>query len=109
MSIYENIEEIVKEHGLSIREVALKAGIGETSIYRWKTIAPSTTSLRKVAKALHVSVEDLTSDKNEAEETPEYRAIQRKAKRLNPEQQERLLKMMDLTFEEVYGKNSKDD
>lgn len=104
MSIYDNIKEIAKERGLSIKEVAIKANIGENSIYRWQTKSPSTSSLNKVAKALNVDVEDLTATDSE---TPEYRAIQRKAKKLNPAQQEKLLKMMDLTFEELYDKNDK--
>lgn len=45
MSIYENIKEIASEHGLSIKEVATKAGIGENSIYRWRLNRPSTSSL----------------------------------------------------------------
>lgn len=59
MGIYENIKEIAKEHGMSIKDVAEKAGIGENSIYRWQNTSASTASLNKVAKALHVHVEDL--------------------------------------------------
>lgn len=102
MSVYDNISEIAKEHGMSVKDVAIKAHIGENSIYRWKKEKPSVKSLEKVANALNVSMVDLTVSN---EGTPEYRAIQRKAKKLNSEQQNRLLKMMDLTFGEVFNEN----
>ncbi|MEB3364330.1 helix-turn-helix transcriptional regulator [Lactobacillus sp. R2/2] len=44
---------------MSIKELARKAQIGENSIYRWKTIKPSTQSLTKVARQLHVSTDYL--------------------------------------------------
>lgn len=99
MSIYDNIKEIAKEHGLSIKEVALKADIGENSIYRWQTKSPSTASLKKVAKALNVDIEDLTATDSE---TPEYRAIQRNAKQLNPSDQKKLLEIMKAAFGDAY-------
>lgn len=49
-----------------------------------------------------MDISDLTENDNE---TTEFRAIQRKAKKLNPDQQKRLLKMMELTFEDIYGKD----
>lgn len=100
MSIYENIKEIAEEHGLSLKEVAIKAGIGENSIYRWRLNRPSTSSLQKVAKALHVDVADLTT---EDDETPQFRAIQRKAKSLNPKDQKKLLEIMKAAFNDSYG------
>lgn len=101
MSIYDNIKEIAKERGLSIKEVAIKANIGENSIYRWQTKSPSTASLSKVANALNVDVEDLTATDSE---TPEYRAIQRNAKKLNTSDQKKLLEIMKAAFGDAYGK-----
>ena len=57
MSVLNRIKEISKDRGLTLKEVAEKAGIGENSIYRWKTISPSTKTLSKVAKALGVKIE----------------------------------------------------
>lgn len=96
MTVYENIQNIAKEHGLTIKEIAIKAGIGENSIYRWQKSTPSITSLNKIARALHVDVEDLTSDNKD--ETPEFRAIQRKAKNLNHKDQEKLLNIINAAF-----------
>lgn len=100
MTIYENIKEIAKAHGMNLKEVANKAGIGENSIYRWQTSEPSMASLRKVADALHVSVDDLTQSSKD--DTPVYRAIQRKAKDLTPDDQKKLLQIMKAAFGDNY-------
>ena len=97
MDLLSRIKEISNQKGMSIKEVAIKAGIGENSIYRWKKSKPSISSLTKVAQALNVTVDELTADPNDIE-TPEYRAIQRRAKRMTPENQKKLLQMMDLAF-----------
>lgn len=97
MSVLNRIREISKDRGLTLKEVARKAGIGENSIYKWKTASPSTKSLEKVAKALGVTVEDLMSDSDD-KQTPEYRAIQRKAKELSPVNQKKLLDMIETIF-----------
>lgn len=102
MSIYENIKEIAEEHGMTIKDVAIKAGIGENSIYRWQNSSPSTSSLKKVALALHVDIDDLTVND---EETPEYRAIQRNAKKLDRVNQKKLLEIMKVAFGDAYGQD----
>ena len=38
MNVYSRIFVTAKKHGMSIKELARKAQIGENSIYRWKTI-----------------------------------------------------------------------
>ncbi|QLL68654.1 helix-turn-helix domain-containing protein [Lactobacillus johnsonii] len=96
MSIYQNIQEIAQDRGMSLKEVAKKAGIGENSIYRWQNHKPSMSSLNKVAIALNVDVEDLTTV--EDSETPEYRAIQRKAKKMTNQDQKKLLNIMKAAF-----------
>ncbi|MBI0120512.1 helix-turn-helix transcriptional regulator [Lactobacillus kullabergensis] len=59
MNVYSRIYDSAKKHGMSIKELARKAHIGENSIYRWKTIKPSIQSLTKVAQQLHVSTDYL--------------------------------------------------
>lgn len=62
MSVFENIKAIAANRGWTIKKVAEKAGIGEATIYRWKTTNPSTNSLEKVANVLGVRVTDLLVD-----------------------------------------------
>ncbi|WP_338199390.1 helix-turn-helix domain-containing protein [Lactobacillus rizhaonensis] len=66
MNVYSRIYDSAKEHGMSIKELARKAKIGENSIYRWKTIKPSIQSLTKVARQLHVSTDYLLGQKKES-------------------------------------------
>ena len=59
MNVYSRIFNTAKKHGMSVKELARKAEIGENSIYRWKTIKPSIQSLTKVAQQLHVTTDYL--------------------------------------------------
>lgn len=96
MSIFENIKVIATDRGWTVKKVAEKAGIGEATIYRWKTTNPSTKSLEKVANVLGVQVADLLSTKKD---DADLQAIQRKAKELSPEDKKRLLKLIEITFQ----------
>ena len=59
MTVYERIQELSKEHGLSVRELGRKLDIGETTIYKWKTQSPKLVVLEKVADYFDVSVDYL--------------------------------------------------
>jgi DNA-binding Xre family transcriptional regulator len=96
MNIFENIKVIAADRGWTVKKVAEKAGIGEATIYRWKTTKPSTKSLEKVANVLGVQVADLLSTKKD---DADLQAIQRKAKELSPEDKKRLLKLIEITFQ----------
>lgn len=97
MDVFDNIKTIAAERGMTLKEVSNKAGIGENSIYRWRSSNPSTNSLKKVADVLSVPIETLLSSPSK-EETPAYQAIQRRAKQMTPEEQQKLLKLIELTF-----------
>lgn len=108
MDLLSRIKEISAQKGMSVKEVAIKAGLGENSIYRWKKTEPSVSSLSKVAKALDISVDDLTYDPNGLE-TPEYRTIQRRAKKMSPANQKKLLQMMDIAFGDIEKGDAQDE
>lgn len=55
MTTVERIKKLAKDHGMSLQQVAEKAGIGVNSIYRWNKVTPSSNSLEKVAKVLNVT------------------------------------------------------
>lgn len=60
MTTFDRIKKLAKEHGMTLNEVNDKAGLGKRSIYRWKYKDPSYTSLKKVAKVLGVTPDQLT-------------------------------------------------
>lgn len=76
-NIYENIKSRANQLGISVQEVALKAGIGENSIYRWQnnTINPNITSLKKVAQVLNIGADELING-NMNDSVPQFNKIQ---------------------------------
>lgn len=68
MTLVERIKKIAKQKNMNLKETAIKAGIGENSIYRWKDQNPTSESLSKVADVLGVSVDYLLNGKNEKNE-----------------------------------------
>lgn len=55
MTTVERIKKLAKDRGLTLQQVAEKAGIGINSIYRWNKVTPSSRSLEKVAKVFNVT------------------------------------------------------
>ena len=54
--IYQRIQSIASEKGLSIAEIEKKAGVGNGTIAKWKTSSPSVSNLTKVAEVLEVNI-----------------------------------------------------
>lgn len=59
MKPLDRVKELAKKRGWSLQKVAMEAGIGINSIYRWSSKTPSTNSLQAVADVLGVSVDYL--------------------------------------------------
>lgn len=65
MALIDRVKEVSKKNGLSLTDVAIKAGIGEKSIYAWTNREPSVATLQKVADVLHVSTDYLLGRTND--------------------------------------------
>jgi len=59
MTVFERTKKMASSKGLSLQNLAEKAGLGINSIYSWKKKDPSITRLTKVADVLNVSVDYL--------------------------------------------------
>ena len=59
MTTVERIKKLAKERGLTLQQVAEKAGIGINSIYRWNKVTPSSNSLEKVANLFDTTTDYL--------------------------------------------------
>lgn len=57
--IYENIQKITKEKGISIGLVERECNLANGTIGKWKEVAPSAINLLKVAKYLGTTVDSL--------------------------------------------------
>lgn len=59
MNLLENTKLVAKKRGISLKELAIKAGLGENSIYSWERSNPKAENLEKVADVLNVSTDYL--------------------------------------------------
>ncbi|WP_278363401.1 helix-turn-helix domain-containing protein [Leuconostoc lactis] len=69
MTLFEHIKSLAKTRGMSLNQVAEKAGLGEKTIYKWKKQDPRTETLAKVADVLGVSVSYLIGENVNVTET----------------------------------------
>ena len=69
MALIDRVKETAKKNGYSLTELAVKAGIGEKSIYAWTTRDPTVATLQKVADVLHVSTDYLLGRTDEMNAT----------------------------------------
>lgn len=83
MTLFERIKSLAKTRGMSLNQVAEKAGLGEKTIYKWKKQDPRTATLAKVADVLGVSVSYLIgenlnlADNNKVTATIDLREVDR--------------------------------
>lgn len=112
--IGKRIRTLRENQGLEQLELAKKLGYkSQSTISKWESGVnlPTGKKLISLAKILNTNTDVILGQNSEQEpvaETPQYRSIQRKAKALSVEEQERLLKIMDLTFHNLLGEE-KDD
>ena len=55
MELFERIEDLCRERGITIRQLEQLSGIGNGVISRWKTSSPTVSSLAKVTNYFGVS------------------------------------------------------
>ena len=87
-----------------------------SSVSEWEKgkYTPKAGVLNDIAKIFNISLselmtKDLSNPSEDETETPQFRAIQRKAKSLSVADQERLIQIMDLTFQDVLNGGGDDD
>lgn len=70
MTVFDRTKEISKQRGLSLQQVATKAGLGINSIYQWQKQKPSTDRIAKVAEVLDVSIDYLIGNTEDPKVKP---------------------------------------
>lgn len=70
MTFFEKINKLIKEKGLTFREVERDCGFANASIKRWETQSPRFESVIKIANYLHVRVDYLAQDDSEKTISP---------------------------------------
>lgn len=71
MGLFETIQKLAKQRGMSLLEVNDKAGLGKSSIYNWKKTTPKIDSIKKVAEVLKINVNELISSSSINTEVPD--------------------------------------
>lgn len=59
MTLYERTLQLSKMRGISLKNLATRAGLNENAIYDWKKSTPKADNLQKVADVLNVSTDYL--------------------------------------------------
>lgn len=59
-TLYETLEMLALNEGMTVRQLALKSKIAPGSIYRWKTMKPHPSTLKKVADTLNYDIQELS-------------------------------------------------
>lgn len=59
MTVFARIKDSAKKQGLTLLQISEQAGLGEKTLYKWKSTEPGADRLNKVADILHVSVDYL--------------------------------------------------
>lgn len=75
MTLYERTTKLSKQRGYSLKNLAIKAGLAENSIYDWKKSTPKADNLKKVADVLHVSTDYLLGRTDEMNATSSYKKV----------------------------------
>lgn len=132
MTTFERIKFLAENQKKSLNKVEEDLGYGKNVLYRLKNTSPSAERLQELADYFNVSTDyllgrtdnpDPTSfgqeldwndtlmidGSNIEEPTSEYFAIQRKSKKLNQKDQQRLLKIMEATFDDIENGTFEED
>ena len=101
-----NIKKQISQRGLNAKDFANDIGFKYTTVLDWlnaKTY-PRIDKIEMMANYFNVEKSDLVEEESSrasSVDTPQLRSIQGKAKSLSVADQERLLQLMDLTFQDV--------
>lgn len=115
MNVAQRVKELCDSKNITFAELERAVGLSNGQIRRWDKVSPRSESLQRVADYFNVSMDYLSGREsyedmkikqarrnfNDEGETEKFYAIQRKAKKLDEEDQERLLQLMKLTFQEL--------
>lgn len=118
MTTFDRVKKLAESQKISIVELEEKLGFGRNSLYSWKKKTPNGDSLQKVADFFNVSTDYLlgrTDIKQPLEadnatgESREFSTIQRYARELNKKDQNTLIKIMEVTFDDLRNGKIRDD
>lgn len=105
----DRIRELRKDNKMTQAQLAKKLGKGESTIRMWELgrNEPDRISLIEMSRIFDCSIDYiLGNDMNsKIDDSFEMRAIQRATKKMSSADKERMLKLLELTFEDAFKKD----
>ena len=104
---YEKIKELADNHGISLTKIEEDLGYSRNTLYKLKSQKPNAERISEIADYFQVSTDYLLGRTDNPSVASSSKGIgspsdtPRKAKSLSVADQERLLQLMDLTFQDV--------
>lgn len=109
MTLLDRIKALCDAKGETLASLERKLDFGNGTIRRWGETTPSGDKLVKVADYFNVSVDYLLNRQGYLTQVmsddpdENYTILSRNAKKLSPEQREKLLNMAKIMFQEEFG------
>lgn len=108
MTLKDRIRELANKKGMSLPALEAELGFGNGTIVKWDKASPNSEKLTKVADYFHVTTDYLLGREdyfrhNSSDPDENFTILSRNAKKLSPEQREKLLNMAKLMFQEEFG------
>lgn len=110
--IGKNIKKYRELHNETTSELAESIGVAQSAVSNWENgnKMPRAGSIEKLAEHWNILKSQILTPSNEPQDsTPELRAIQRGARQLSKSDQEKLIKMMKITFDKLDNNNFDED
>ena len=108
--IYCNLRD---SKGINDSKVAADTGVSRSTFSDWKSkrSSPSTDKLIRIADYFGVSVDYLTTGKElvEGESDPDIRRIQRARSNMSAQEKEKMMKLLEVSFEDYFGDDFVDE
>ena len=106
MTIKERVKALADEKNISISKLEQTLGFGNSTIMKWDKILPNASRLQAVADFFDVSVDFLLG--RTADTQKDIRRIERAYNKMSDVEQEKMMKILEVSFEELFDDSRKD-
>lgn len=72
MSIYERVQELIKQQGITVKQLERECELANATIRRWETQTPNIESVRKVAQRLNTTIDYLVTGSSPTTNDPRF-------------------------------------
>ena len=104
ISIKDRVEYLCRINNTNIKALEEELGLGKSTIVKWDKASPRTDKLMAVAEYFNVSIDWLANGSRpiKSDTPPEVTMIARGAKKMTPDDRQRMLKILRLAFPETF-------